>query len=105
MQRVAPFLCCTPTPKFEIPTGKHQVSILIVRRSVVSVPVYHCVVRGKDRAGPTAEVPRVFENREVCLAGEVLDLVYPWFELSIDEDRDGVVCWGEIHDDGKLGCT
>ena len=45
----------------------------------------------------------MLEDLEICLAGEVLDLVRPWFELSVHKDRRGIGRWCEIHGDGKLG--
>lgn len=44
----------------------------------------------------------MLEHLEICLAGEVLDLVRPWFELSVHKDRRGIGRWCEIHGDGKL---
>jgi len=40
--------------------------------------------------GTTAHFPRVYLNVEVCLGVNVLDLVDPWLQLSVFEDRGGV---------------
>jgi len=45
----------------------------------------------------------MLEHVEICLAGEVLDLVRPLFELSVHKDGHGTVCWREIHGSGRLG--
>ena len=58
---------------------------------------YQCVFGGKDRGDPTTEFLRMVEYLKIRLAGEVLDLVGPGFQLSVHEDGHGIVGWGDTH--------
>jgi len=68
----------------ESPTVKHQEHYSF--DDWWRVPDYQCILRGKNCRDSTAKFLRVVEYLEIRLAGEVLDFVYPGFQLSVHED-------------------